>query len=158
MIRRNGFACCVNGLNQTTWGIEMTYSATWAGGLHFVHKSATGHAVVTDAPESAGGENTAPTPMELMILGLIGCTGIDVSSILEKMKEPLEGLEVTAEVERADTHPKVFTKIHLTYHVKGNVNEKKLERAIKLSENTYCSASAMLGKTAQISHEFILIK
>ena len=135
----------------------MTYSTTWAGGLRFVHKSATGHAVVTDAPESAGGGNTAPTPLELMILGLIGCTGVDVTSILKKMKEPIEGLDVTADVERAETHPKVFTKIHLTYHVKGNVDEKKLERAIKLSESTYCSASAMLGKTAEITNEFILI-
>lgn len=136
----------------------MTFSTTWVGGLRFVHKSATGHSVVTDAPESSGGGNTAPTPMELLILGLIGCTGVDVTSILEKMKEPIEGLEVTAEVERAESHPKIFTKIHLTYHVKGNVNEKKLERAIKLSETTYCSASAMLGKSAEITHDYILIK
>lgn len=134
----------------------MKMTATWAGGMRFVYKSGTGHAVVTDAPTEAGGGGSAPTPMELLILGLIGCTGVDVTSILLKMKEPIEGLVVTAETERAETHPKVFTKIHLTYHVKGAVNVKKLERAINLSERTYCSASAMLGKTAEISHEYLI--
>jgi len=134
----------------------VTFTATWAGGMRFVYKSATGHGLVSDAPESVGGDNTAPTPMEMMVLGLIGCTGVDVTSILKKMKEPLEGLEVTAETERAEDHPKVFTKIHLTYHVKGKVNPKKLERAINLSETIYCSASAMLGKTAEITNEYVL--
>jgi putative redox protein len=131
-------------------------TATWTGGMRFVYESATGHGLLTDAPAEAGGGNTAATPIELLILGLIGCTGVDVASILTKMKEPLEGLKVTAETERADEHPKVYTKIHLTYHVKGSVNVKKLERAIDLSENRYCSASAMLSKTAEISHEYVL--
>ena len=134
----------------------MLFTATWTGDMRFEYKSATGHALVTDAPEPAGGGDTAPTPMELLILGLIGCTGVDVTSILKKMKEPLEALEVTAETERAEEHPKVFTKIHLTYHVKGDVNVKKLERAINLSESRYCSASAMLGKTAEITSEYFV--
>jgi len=133
----------------------MKMTATWTGGMRFVYKSATGHGLLTDAPEAAGGGGTAATPIELLILGLIGCTGVDVSSILTKMKEPLEGLKVTAETERAEEHPKVYTKIHLTYHVKGAVNVKKLERAINLSENRYCSASAMLSKTAEITHEYV---
>ena len=131
-------------------------TATWTGGMRFVYTSDTGHGLVTDAPKEAGGGDTAATPMELLLLGLIGCTGVDVTSILKKMKEPLEALEVTVEAERADKHPKVYTKIHLTYQVKGNVDPKKLERAIKLSESTYCSASAMLGQTAEITSKFIL--
>ncbi len=130
--------------------------ATWTGGRRFVYTSGTGHAVVTDAPTAAGGTDTAPTPMELLILGLIGCTGVDVTSILTKMKEPLEALTVTAETKRSETHPKIFTEIHLTYHVRGPVNVKKLERAIKLSEQTYCSASAMLGKAAKITNEYLI--
>ncbi len=73
------------------------------------------------------------------------------------MKEPIEGLEVTAETELTEDHSKVYTKIHLTYHVKGAVNVKKLERAINLSETRYCSASAILGKTAEITNEFVLV-
>ncbi len=134
----------------------MKMKAVWTGGMRFVYESATGHGLLTDAPIEAGGGNTAATPIELLILGLIGCTGVDVASILTKMKEPLEGLEVTADTERAEDHPKVYTKIHLTYHVKGDVNPKKLERAINLSETRYCSASAMLGKTAEITHEYTL--
>ncbi len=136
----------------------MKMTATWTGGMRFVYESATGHGLLTDAPEAAGGGNTAATPIELLILGLIGCTGVDVTSILTKMKEPLEGLSVTAETERAEEHPKVYTKIHLTYLVKGDVNEKKLERAINLSETRYCSASAMLSKTAEITHEYLIEK
>jgi putative redox protein len=106
----------------------------------------------------AGGLNTAATPMELVLLGLVGCTGVDVVSILTKMKEPLEGLEVTAEYERAENHPKVYTRIHLTYTVKGDVDEKKLKRAIDLSESTYCSVSAMLKSTAEITNEYDIKK
>jgi putative redox protein len=131
-------------------------TATWTGDKRFEYESATGHALVTDAPVEVGGGNTAASPIELLILSLIGCTGVDVASILTKMKEPLEGLKVTAESERAEEHPRVYTKIHLTYFVKGPVNVKKLERAINLSETRYCSASAMLAKTAKITHEYVL--
>ena len=131
-------------------------TATWTGGKRFVYESASGHGLLTDAPTAAGGGDTAATPMELLILGLIGCTGVDVTSILTKMKEPLEGLRVTAETERAQEHPKIYTKIHLTYHVKGQVNPKKLERAINLSETRYCSASAMLSKAAEITNEYLI--
>lgn len=132
-------------------------TATWTGGLRFVYQSTTGHGLVTDAPVEAGGLNTAATPMELVLLGLIGCTGVDVSSILLKMKEPLEGLEVVAEYERAQEHPKVYSKIHLKYLVKGQVSEKKLQRAIGLSENNYCSVSAMLSKSVEITNEYELL-
>ena len=139
---------------------EMTanlMTATWAGGMRFVYKSASGHGLVTDAPVEGGGGGTAPSPMELIILGLIGCTGVDVASILERMREPLEGLEVTVTYERAETHPKVYTKIHLTYTLQGGLDEKKVRRAIELSENKYCSVSTMLGHTAEITHEFVIV-
>ena len=131
-------------------------TATWTDGMRFVYESGTGHGLVTDAPREIGGTDTAPTPMELILLGLIGCTGVDVSSILIRMKEPLDGLKVSVEAERADEHPKVYTKIHITYEFRGNLNVKKVERAIRLSEDTYCSVTAMLGKTAEISSEYHL--
>lgn len=133
-------------------------TARWDGGMRFVHTSATGHELITDAPVDGGGTDTAPTPMELILLGVIGCTGVDVASILTRMKEPLEGLEVSATFERADEHPRVYTKIHLTYHLRGDLDEKKVRRAIDLSENKYCSASAMVGKTAAMSHEYVIEK
>ncbi|MCK9994732.1 MAG: OsmC family protein [Candidatus Krumholzibacteria bacterium] len=132
-------------------------TATWAGGMRFVYKSASGHGLLTDATVAGGGEGTAVSPMELIILGLIGCTGVDVASILERMREPLLGLEVTATYERAEKHPKVYTKIHLTYSLRGSgFDEKKVRRAIDLSENKYCSVSAMLGHTAEITNEYTI--
>jgi putative redox protein len=128
-------------------------TATWAGGMRFVHKSASGHAVVTDAPPPHG-DGTAASPMELVILGLIGCTGVDVVSILEGMRQPVTACEVSAAYERAGDHPKVYTRIHLTYVLKGDLDVRKVERAIGLSENKYCSVSAMLGSTATITHEY----
>ena len=128
--------------------------ATWTGGLRFVYTSASGHALVSDAPTTVGGGGTATTPMELLLLGLIGCTGVDVASILQGMREHFTGLEVTATAERAEEHPRVYKRIHLTYIVTGDVNEKKLKRAIRLSETKYCSASAMLAKTAEITSDF----
>lgn len=134
----------------------MEMKATWIDGMRFAYRSATGHGLVTDAPEPHGGTDTAATPMELVLLGLIGCTGVDVVSILQKMKQPVQNLSVTCRAERADQHPKVYTRIHLVYEVEGEIDEKKLERAIGLSENKYCSVSAMLSSTAVITHEYHL--
>ena len=128
----------------------------WAGGMKFVHQSASGHEVVTDAAGPSGGETTAASPMELLVLGLIGCTGLDVASILERMRQPLEGLEVSAECERAESHPKVYTKIHLIYALRGSLDEDKVKRAITLSESTYCSVSAMLSNAAEITSEYVI--
>lgn len=133
--------------------MENRMTATWAGGMRFVHHSATGHAVVTDAPADHGGLGSAPTPMELIILGLIGCTGVDVVCILQKMKQPLESFAVSAEHERAGDHPKVYTKIHVVYTLRGDLDPKKVERAVALSEKTYCSVSAMLRSSAAITSE-----
>ncbi len=134
----------------------MEMKATWIDGRRFAYESATGHALMTDAPEESGGTDTAATPMELVLLGLIGCSGVDVTSILQKMKQPLEALTVTARAVRADVHPRVYTKIHLTYLVRGKLDIKKLERAINLSETRYCSVAAMLSSTALITHEYVL--
>ena len=94
--------------------------------------------------------------MELLIHGLLGCTGLDVASILERMREPLEGLRITATCERAESHPRIYTRIHLTYVLTGSLDEKKVRRAIDLSESTYCSVSAMLGKSAEITSEYVI--
>lgn len=142
--------------STTDQDLSPTMTATWVGGLRFVHRSASGHGLVTDAPADDQGDTIAPTPMELVLLGLIGCTGVDVASILQRMREPLEGLEVSATYQRSETHPKVFTKIHLTYSLRGALDEKKVVRAMELSETKYCSVSAMLGKTVDITHEYVL--
>lgn len=136
--------------------VPPTMTATWAGGLRFILRSASGHGLVTDAPGPEQDEVIAPTPMELVLMGLIGCTGVDVASILERMREPLEGLEVTATYERSETHPKVYTSIHLIYSLQGGLDEKKVRRAIELSETKYCSVSAMLGQAVDITHEYVL--
>jgi putative redox protein len=136
----------------------MTAAATWAGGLRFVHTSGSGHTLVTDAPQASGGGGTAPSPMELLLLGLVGCTGVDVADILQRMRQPLGTLEITAEARRADDHPRVFTRIHLTYTLRGDLDEGKVKQAIELSEIKYCSAAAMLGKTAAITHEYRILK
>ncbi|MCP4573763.1 MAG: OsmC family protein [bacterium] len=132
-------------------------SATWSGGLRFVHRSASGHALVSDAPAAVGGHDTAATPMEMVLLGLLGCTGVDVVSILTKMKQMPASLEVSATYERAENHPRVFTKIHLTYAFGGDLDPKKVERAVKLSETTYCSVSAMLAATVEITHKIVIV-
>lgn len=136
--------------------MQSLMTATWAGGMRFVHRSASGHAAVTDAAAADGGPSSAPSPMEMVILGLIGCTGVDVTSILHKMKQPLEGLEVSAVSERADAHPRVYTRIHVTYTLRGDLDEKKVRRAVALSEKTYCSVTAMLRGTAEITSEVVI--
>jgi putative redox protein len=127
-------------------------TTAWTGGRQFVHRSATGHALVTDTPVDSGGANSAPTPMELVIMALAGCTGVDVVSILEGMRQPVRALEITAEYERADDHPRVFTRIELRYRLHGDLDPARVDRAVALSKDKYCSVSAMLGGTVQIMH------
>ena len=133
-----------------------TMTGTWDGGRAFTHTSASGHTLVTDVAPDHGGQDLGPTPMELVLLGLIGCTGLDVVSILEGMRQPLEGLTITATHERSEEHPRVFTAIHLVFQFRGGLEAKKVERAIKLSESKYCSVSAMLGQSARITHETVI--
>jgi len=133
-----------------------TAVALWTREKQFVAESGSGHAIVMDTGTTVGGRNTGPTPMELLLMGLAGCTGIDVVFILrDRMKKPLSGVEVRVSGERADEAPKVYTKLEVTYLLRGpGLPEKDALRAIRLSAEKYCSVSVMLAKTAAISWRY----
>ncbi len=134
--------------------MEMKVRAKWEGKRRFVATGPSGHGVPIDAKREDGGEDTGARPMELVLMGLIGCTGIDVSLILERMREPLEELHIEAVGVRREEKPQAYTSIRLIYTAKGNLDPKKVWRAIRLSEEKYCSASASL--VAPITTELIL--
>ncbi len=122
-------------------------SLNWTDKDRFVGSASSRHSIEMDA----GTEKTANSPMELVLLALCGCTASDVVGILRKKREPFTGLEVRAQAERADGYPAVYTSIHLTYLVRGQVSQKAMEDAVRLSKEKYCSVSAMLEKTAKIT-------
>lgn len=133
---------------------------TWVGpGLRLVGEASSGPAIVLDhALDGEERRESGPRPMELLLIGLAGCTAMDVVSILQKKREPFTDLEVRVTAERAQEHPLVYTQIHVEYTVKGRgVDPQAVERAIELSQTKYCSASAMLGKAAPIttSHQIV---
>lgn len=133
----------------------MKSKVKWLDNMTFVGESASGHAVVMDGPPEFGGRNLGIRPMEMLILGLGGCSSFDVILILKKSRQQVEHCEVELEYQRADKEPKVFTKIHMHFIVTGNqLNADKVEKAINLSAEKYCSASVMLAKTAEITHDF----
>jgi putative redox protein len=135
----------------------MNTTVKWIDGMMMVGESASGHAIVMDGPEDLGGKNLGIRPMEMLLLGMGGCTTVDVVSTLKKMRELVNDCRVEISAERADEHPKVFTKIHLHFIVEGeNLNEKKIAKAVSLSADKYCSASIMLGKIADITHDFTI--
>ncbi len=122
----------------------------WLDGRAFVGESGSGHAVVMDGAPEAGGRNIGVRPMEMLLLGLGGCTAFDVVMILEKGREKVTSLDVELEAQRAPAEPKVFTHVKLVYKIKGRkLNHAAVERAIKLSEEKYCSATAMFRHTAE---------
>jgi len=123
--------------------------AIWSDKDRFVGEATSGHAMVVDTGET----KTASSPVELVLIGLCGCTASDVVGILRKKREPFAGLEVVAQAERAVDHPKVYTQIKLVYRVRGQVSHKAMEDAVRLSKEKYCSVSAMLEKTARIDFE-----
>ena len=123
-------------------------SVNWSDQERFVGQASSRHAIVMDA----GKEKTANSPMELVLIALCGCTASDVIGILRKKREPFTALEVHAKGERAADYPAVYTEIHLTYIVRGQVSKKAMEDAVHLSKEKYCSVSAMLGKTAKITY------
>ena len=130
----------------------------WLDNMSFVGESGSGHSVVMDGPPEAGGRDLGVRPMEMLLLGMGGCASFDVVSILKKTRESVTDCEAAIEAVRADTEPKVFTKIHIHFKVSGdNLNEKKVEKAVTLSADKYCSASIMLGKTAEVTHSFEII-
>ncbi len=126
--------------------IEATVS--WTDNERYLGAASSRHAVVMDT----AAEKTASTPMELVLVALCGCTASDVVGILRKKREPFTGIEVRAKAERADSHPAVYSSIHLTYTVRGAVSKKAMEDAVRLSKDKYCSVSAMLEKTAKITY------
>ncbi|MDC0980816.1 OsmC family protein [Candidatus Pseudothioglobus singularis] len=137
----------------------MNISVNWVDGLLMVGKSDSGHTITMDGPPESGGENLGVRPMEMLLLGVAGCTMIDIVTTLKKMRQDLSHLETKINAERATDHPKVFTDIHIQFILKGqNLDEKKVDKAITLSAEKYCSASIMLGETATITHDFEVIE
>ena len=139
--------------------MAMQATVRWVEGRMFVGESGSGHAVTIDAPVASGGRAMAPSPMELVLMGTAGCTAVDVVMILEKMRQKVTDCVVEAQAERADTEPKVFTKVTLRYRVTGKgVDRAAVERAVHLSAEKYCSASIMIGKTAEMVHEIEIVE
>lgn len=127
--------------------------------MSFVAETGSNHAVIMDGAPENGGRNIGPRPMELLLAGTGGCTAFDVVLILKKGRHAVTGCEVKLDAERAETDPKVFTKIHFHFIVKGkNLKSEAVARAIELSKSKYCSASIMLGQSAEITHDFEIIE
>ena len=127
--------------------------------MSFLAETGSNHALVMDGAPEAGGRNLAPRPMELLLAGTGGCTAFDVVLILQKGRHAVSGCEVSLKAERAETEPKVFTRIHFHFRVTGKqLKREAVARAIELSKDKYCSASIMLGKTAEITHDFEIIE
>lgn len=140
--------------------MELALKATikWLGNVAFLGETDGGHSVVMDGAPDAGGQNLGPRPMETVLLGTGACSAYDVVHILKKSREPITDCVVELQAERALTDPKVFTSIHFHYIVSGDgLNPDKIARAIKLSAEVYCSASAMLAKTAKVTHDFEIV-
>ena len=145
------------GRHRTARGDGMKSRIRWVGERTFVGESGSGHEVVLGTP-GAGGQTAGPSPMELVLMGTGGCSAFDVVHILERGREPVEGCTVELDAERATDDPKVFTRIHMHFVVTGSgLSRAKVERAIELSLEKYCSATAMLRKTAEVTHDFELI-
>jgi len=137
----------------------MNVKVKWIDGMMMVGESGSGHAVVMDGPPDVGGNNLGIRPMEMLLIGMAGCTTVDVVSTLKKMRENIDDCIAEVSAERADEHPKVFTSIHIHFVVKGSdLNPQKVEKAISLSADKYCSASIMMAKTATVTHDFEIIK
>lgn len=134
----------------------------WTGadsGMSFVAETGSGHIAIMDGAPEAGGRNLAPRPMELVLAGTGGCTAFDVVLILKRGRHAVTACDVTLKAERAETDPKIFTKVHFHYRVKGRkLKRDAVARAIELSKDKYCSASIMLGKTAEITHDFEIVE
>lgn len=140
----------------------MECTVRWMGsdaGMSFVGETGSGHAVVMDGAPDAGGRNLGPRPMEMILAGTGGCSAFDVVLILKKGRHSVSGCEVTLNAERAEMDPKIFTKIHFHYRVKGRqLKSEAVARAIELSKDKYCSASIMMAKTAEITYDFEIVE
>ncbi len=138
---------------------DMTVRATLEAGMRFDVETGSGHHVILDAAEHNGGQNSGPQPMEMLLVALAGCSGMDILSILRKKRQDITGYELRIHGRRAEEHPKVYLDITLEHIFTGhNIRPEAVERAIELTEERYCGASAMLGKTATIGHMFSIIE
>ncbi|UCC78578.1 MAG: OsmC family protein [Candidatus Zixiibacteriota bacterium] len=132
-----------------------TARVKWVENLKLMGVAPSGHAIAMDGPKQVGGDDSAVKPGELTLVALGGCTGIDVITILEKMRVKFDSFEVVVNAETAEEHPRVWTKIHVKYIFKGkDMDEAKVKKAITLSEEKYCSVSAMLRKTAEMTYDY----
>lgn len=131
----------------------------WVENACFLGESGSGHAVVMDGPPDHGGRNLGVRPMEMLLLGMGGCAAFDVLHILKKARQTVEDCYVELEAQRAETEPKVFTAIHVHFVVQGaGLKEAQVKRAVELSAEKYCSASIMLGKVAEITHDYEIVE
>ncbi|SMC24013.1 putative redox protein [Andreprevotia lacus DSM 23236] len=131
----------------------------WVEAVSFLAESGSGHAVLMDGAPEGGGRNLGPRPMELVLMGTVGCSTYDVIHILKKGRADVRDCVVDVDADRAETDPKVFTRIHMHFTVTGRgLKPEQVERAIKLSAEKYCSASIMLAKTAEITHDFVIVE
>ena len=136
----------------------MKATVTWAGERTFLGRTESGHAIAFGAAHGPDGLKPGPSPMELLLLGTGGCSAYDVVHILERGREPIMDVTVEIDAERAAEDPKVYTRIHMHFVVKGRgLSEAKVERAIGLSVEKYCSASAMMAATAKLTHDFEIV-
>ncbi len=130
----------------------------WLDNMSFVGESESGHSVVMDGPPESGGRNLGVRPMEMVLLGMGGCTAFDVVLILQRQRQEITDCYVELSSERAEEVPKVFTKIHVHYVVKGkNLDEKRVARAVDMTAEKYCSVSIMLAKSVEVTHDFEII-
>lgn len=131
----------------------------WVEGVSFLAETGSGHAVVIDGAPEQGGRNLGVRPMELVLAGAAACTAFDVMVILRKARQPVADCVVEANADRAETDPKVFTRIHLRYSIAGRgLDPHQVHRAVKLSKEKYCSATIMLANTAEITHEVVIVE
>jgi putative redox protein len=131
----------------------------WVENACLVAEAGSGHGVVMDGVPEIGGRNLGVRPMEMLLMGLGGCTAMDVLSILKKQRQKVTDCVIEVEGNRREEHPKIFTEIHVHYIITGReLNEKRVKQAVDLSADVYCSASAILGKTAQITHDYEIIE
>jgi len=130
----------------------------WVENVAFMAESGSGHALVMDGAPDHGGKNLGPRPMEMLLMGMGGCTAFDVIQMLKKSRQAVDDCIIEIEAERAEDIPKVFTKIHAHFIIKGKgLKESHVQRAVSLSAEKYCSASIMLGQTAEITHDYEII-
>jgi putative redox protein len=137
----------------------MECTVRWGDGMTFVAETGSGHLLAMDGAPEGGGRNLAPRPMEVVLAGAGGCTAYDVVVILKKNGQEVIGCDVTLKAERAATDPKVFTRIHYHFRVRGrNLKRNLVEQAVRLTHEKYCSATAILAKTAEISKDFEIVE